>query len=126
MMQSDRTCRRVLVVDDENIIADSLTMILKRSGFEAQAVYSGETAIETARDLRPDALICDVILRGMTGIEAAIRISRMLPACRVILFSGQAATADLLQHARAEGHSFEIISKPVHPQVLLNLLTKIA
>lgn len=121
-MQTKRTCRRVLVVDDESIIADSLATILNRSGYEAQAVYSGESAIESARASSPDALICDVILRGMTGIEAAVRITRMLPACRVILFSGQAVTSDLLERARAQGHNFELISKPVHPQVLLDLL----
>ena len=125
-MHSKRTCRRVLVVDDENIIADSLVTILNRSGYEAEAVYSGESAIEIARSSSPDALICDVILRGMTGIEAAVRIADMVPACRVILFSGQAATSDLLERARAEGHDFELISKPVHPQVLLDLLRKTA
>ena len=125
-MSSQRTCRRVLVVDDESIIADSLVIILNRSGYEAEAVYSGESAIESARVSSPDALICDVILRGMTGIEAAVRITGMLPACRVILFSGQAVTSDLLERARALGHDFEIIPKPVHPQVLLDLLGKTA
>ncbi|HTC58256.1 MAG TPA: response regulator [Candidatus Sulfotelmatobacter sp.] len=125
-MKNERTSRRVLVVDDENIIADSLALILKRSGFEAEAVYSGEMAIETARDLRPDVLICDVILRGITGVEAAIHIARILPTCRVILFSGQAGTSDLLQRAHSEGHKFEMIPKPVHPQVLLTLLGKTA
>lgn len=125
-MGSEKTCRRILVVDDENIIADSLATILNRSGYEAKAVYSGESAIETARTSSPDAVICDVILRGMTGIETAVRISDMLPTCRVILFSGQAATADLLERARIQGHNFEIIPKPVHPQVLIDLLRKTA
>ena len=125
-MGSEKTCRRVLVVDDESVIADSLATILNRSGYEAKAVYSGESAIETARTSTPDAVICDVILRGMTGIETAVRISDMLPACRVILFSGQAATADLLERARIQGHNFEIIPKPVHPQVLIDLLRKTA
>lgn len=125
-MGSEKTCRRVLVVDDESIIADSLATILNHSGYEAKAVYSGESAIETARTSTPDAVICDVILRGMTGIETAVRISDMLPACRVILFSGQAATADLLERARIQGHNFEIIPKPVHPQVLIDLLRKTA
>lgn len=125
-MHTERTFRRILVVDDEIIIADSLATILNRSGFQAEAVYSGESAIEKAQTSVPDALICDVILRGMTGIEAAVRITNMLPDCRVILFSGQAATINLLERAKADGHKFEIISKPVHPQVLLDLLGKTA
>ena len=51
----------------------------------------------------------------MNGIEAAIHIRGFLPACKVLLFSGQAATADLLENARARGHEFEILAKPVHP-----------
>lgn len=120
-MQNSRTYQRVLVVDDEAIIADSLAMILQRSGMDAVAVYSGEAAIETAREFKPDAVICDVVLRGMNGIETAVEIEKFLPECRVILFSGQAVTADLL---RASGHDFEILAKPVHPHVLLNLLSK--
>ena len=123
-MQSGRACRRVLIVDDESIIADSLVMILQRSGMEAAAAYSGEAAIDLAREFAPDAVICDVILRGISGIETAVRIEQMLPACRVILFSGQAATADLLRASHAEGHDFEILSKPVHPRALLELLAK--
>jgi len=122
-MFTDRTNRRVLVVDDERIIADTLTLILQRSGFEASAVYSGEKAIEAASEFRPDALISDVIMGGITGIEAAIRISKVIPKCKIILFSGQAATADLLQRAKAAGHDFEILAKPVHPSVILELLS---
>ena len=123
-MKSGRACRRVLVVDDESIIADSLVMILERSGMEAAAAYTGEAAIEVAREFAPDAIICDVILHGITGIETAVQIGQILPECRVILFSGQAATADLLRASHAEGRDFEILSKPVHPRALLDLLAK--
>jgi len=122
-MLKDRTSRRVLVVDDERIIADTLALILKRSGFDAAAVYSGEHAVETAQTMHPDAIISDVIMGGMTGIEAAIRITKIVPQCKVILFSGQAATADLLQRAKAAGHDFEILAKPVHPSILLGMLS---
>jgi CheY-like chemotaxis protein len=55
----------------------------------------------------------------MNGIEAAIQIRKFLPKVKILLFSGQAATADLLETARAQGHEFEILAKPVHPQDLL-------
>jgi CheY-like chemotaxis protein len=64
-------------------------------------------------------IISDVIMPDMNGIEAAIRIRKALPGCKILLFSGQAATADLLEKARAQGHEFEILAKPVHPQDLL-------
>ncbi len=110
---------RVLVADDERVIADTLAMILNQSGFDARAVYSGEKALELAETLRPDMLISDVIMADLNGIDAAIRIRALLPEIKILLFSGQAATADLLEKARADGYEFDILAKPVHPQDLL-------
>ncbi|MGD0976353.1 MAG: response regulator [Candidatus Korobacteraceae bacterium] len=111
--------RKVLVVDDERVIADTLAIILNQHGFDALAVYTGTGAVEQARNIQPDLIISDVIMPDMDGIEAAIRIRCFLPNCKILLFSGQAATADLLESARARGHEFEILAKPVHPQDLL-------
>ncbi|MBX6360009.1 response regulator [Pseudacidobacterium ailaaui] len=110
---------KVLVADDERVIADTLAIILNQSGFEAIAVYSGEKAVEMAESIKPDMLISDVIMTDLNGIDAAIKIRAMLPSCKILLFSGQAATADLLDRARNQGHEFEILAKPVHPQDLL-------
>jgi len=118
-MSEAQTKPKVLVADDERVIADTLAIILTQSGFQATAVYSGEKAVETARKLEPDMLISDVIMTDMNGIDAAIMIRALLPACKILLFSGQAATADLLDRARVQGHEFEILAKPVHPQDLL-------
>ncbi len=110
---------RVLVADDEQVIANTLAIILKQAGFEARAVFSGEKAVEALDTFKPDMLISDVIMTGMTGIEAAIITRQRMPNCKILLFSGQAATADLLEKARAQGHEFEILAKPVHPTDLL-------
>jgi CheY-like chemotaxis protein len=110
---------KVLVVDDERVIADTLAIILNQNGFDAAAVYTGTAAVERARSVRPDLIISDVIMPDMNGIDAAIHIRGFLPTCKILLFSGQAATADLLERARAQGHEFEILAKPVHPQDLL-------
>ena len=113
---------RVLVADDERVIADTLSMILNQSGFEARAAYSGEKALELAAAFAPDMLISDVIMADLNGIDAAIQIRGVLPSIKILLFSGQAATADLLEKARVQGYEFEILAKPVHPQDLLNKL----
>src|SRR6201999_576057 len=110
---------RVLIADDEQVIANTLAIILNQSGFEARAVYSGEKAIEAIDEFQPDMLISDVIMTGMTGIEAAIQMREKLPKCKILLFSGQGAIADLLERARSKGHEFEILAKPVHPTDLL-------
>lgn len=113
---------KVLVVDDERVIADTLAIILNQQGYDAAAVYSGTSAVERAREVSPDLIISDVIMPDMNGIQAAINIRSFLPACKILLFSGQAATADLLEDARKQGHEFEILAKPVHPQDLLSKL----
>lgn len=113
---------KVLVADDERVIADTLAMILNQSGFEARAVYSGEKALEIAPSFQPDMLISDVIMADLNGIDAAIRIRILVPRIKILLFSGQAATADLLENARTKGYEFEILAKPVHPQDLLTKL----
>lgn len=110
---------KVLVVDDERVIADTLAIILNQHGYDASPVYTGSAAVERARAVKPDLIISDVIMPDMNGIEAAINIRRFLPECKILLFSGQAATANLLESARAQGHEFEILAKPIHPQDLL-------
>ncbi len=109
----------VLVVDDESVIADTLAEILNRSGYTGVAEYDGDSALETALLMPPEMLITDVVLPGMSGIELAITIRRIFPDCKIILFSGQASTADLLAAARQDGHHFTLLNKPLHPQDLL-------
>ncbi|HEX3894000.1 MAG TPA: response regulator [Terracidiphilus sp.] len=121
-MPNERKAQRVLIVDDEHMIADTLAQILGGSGFEAKAVFTGEHALSAAQEFEPDILLTDVIMRGVSGIDVGIAVAKLLPACRIILFSGQASTADLLDRANAQGYRFEIIAKPIHPRELLRVL----
>lgn len=115
---------RVIVVDDETRIASTLVEILKGEGFEAMSASTGDGAIELARTFEPDVVLSDVILPGLNGIEVGIRVSALFPKCRVILFSGQAATLDLLKDARRRGHEFEILAKPIKPAALLAIIRR--
>jgi CheY-like chemotaxis protein len=114
----------VLVVDDEKVIADTLSMILSRSGFSTMAAYDGFTALALARSTPPDLLISDVVMPGMTGVELAITVTQTIPGCKVLLFSGQAATVDLLEKARHAGHNFTTLTKPIHPTDMLNRINE--
>lgn len=114
--------QKVLVVDDERVIADTLSFILNRNGYNATAVYSGEEAIQVADDFKPDVLICDVIMPGLNGIETAIHICHQRRKCRVVLISGHILAAELLDKAEIEGYTFEIVAKPVYPAEILQLL----
>jgi CheY-like chemotaxis protein len=116
---------RVLVVDDEHLIADTLALILNLKGFEARVAYSGRQAVDIARAMEPQIVLSDIMMREMGGVEAAIEISRLLPRCHIVLFSGQASTLDPLERARQEGHDFEIWQKPLHPTTLVERLNRI-
>src|SRR5271154_286386 len=117
--QTHRLQPVVLVVDDEHVIADTLTAILSRNGFTVMPAYDGASALQIARAIAPDLLITDVFMPGMTGIDLAISIQAAIPDCRVLLFSGQASTLDLLDAANNAGHDFALLSKPVPPTEML-------
>jgi CheY-like chemotaxis protein len=117
---------RVLVADDDRVIANTLTQILRLSGYETETVSSGEEAVAAAARRSPDVLISDVVMGGITGIEAAARILEIVPLCRVILISGQANTADHLAGARHLGHEFQILPKPFDPSILLEHIAAFA
>lgn len=119
MASANKSKPKALVVDDERVIADTLAIILNQAGFDASAIYTGGGAVESARKNRPDLVISDVFMPDMNGVEAAIQIRKMLPACKILLFSGKAETADLLEEARSRGYQFDLLAKPVHPQDLL-------
>jgi CheY-like chemotaxis protein len=112
----------IVVVDDEQIIATTLTLILQNSGYLAQAFFNPLQALAAARLEAPDLVISDVVMPQLTGVELAIQIRAMWPSCKVILLSGQAQTGDLLSVAREQGHDFNLLPKPVHPVDLLRYI----
>ena len=117
-----KSVNRVIVLDDERVISDTLAMILNHHGFQTRVGYTGEQGLRIAQEFKPDLIVSDVIMAGLNGIDMSIQIRKMFPDCTILLFSGQAATADLLEKSRSHGYDFEILAKPVHPQDLLNKL----
>jgi DNA-binding NtrC family response regulator len=115
---------RVLIVDDERLIADTCAEILEDAGFHTGTAYDGWTALNVAAEFHPDYLLTDVLMPRMNGVELAICISQLLPATRILLFSGQAGISDILSHGREQGYDFELIAKPLHPTKLIEHLRK--
>ena len=118
----ENSAPRILVVDDEALIADTIVQILNRNGFIAEAAYSGSQAIQLAGRYCPELVLSDVMMPHVDGVEAAIRIRELCPDTRIVLFSGQAATVEILARARARGHEFELLPKPIHPTQLIKHL----
>jgi DNA-binding NtrC family response regulator len=114
--------RRILVIDDEASIADSLAEILTSHGFEARAFYAGQKAVDYAREQCPDIVLSDVVMPKLNGVDTVLALREICPSIRIFLFSGQAGTGNILQRARANGHEFELLPKPLHPDKLLKKL----
>lgn len=116
----------VYVVDDEKVIASTLVAILKLHGYSAKAFTSPLEALAAARWKAPDLLISDVAMPELSGVDLAIQTKILCPECKILLFSGQAATQDLLEDARKRGHDFQLLAKPVHPSALLSKVQTLA
>ena len=112
----------VLVVDDENLIADSVTAILNRNGFDAVARYCGVAALAYLDERSPDIVVTDVILPDLDGIQVAISLRMACPSLRIVLFSGNVAADNMIELAAVDGNCFEMLAKPVHPADLLRAL----
>jgi CheY-like chemotaxis protein len=112
--------KKILVVDDEHIIADTLTSILSGSGFEATAAYSAAEALSVIKASGcPDILLSDVIMPGLNGIELAKKVRDACTHTNVTLITGNSYTPDLLRKAESEGYKFKMLPKPIHPRTLL-------
>jgi DNA-binding NtrC family response regulator len=111
--------RKILIIDDQPTIADTLALIFTSSGYDTRSFYSAEQALQTLDEWCPDLAIVDVVLPGMNGIEFAIFVKASYPDCKFLLFSGQPGTSGLLEEARNKGHLFDILAKPLHPSFML-------
>jgi DNA-binding response OmpR family regulator len=109
----------VLIVDDDQAIADTLAAIFRIHGYAAHVAYSAEQAIDRIASSTPDLALLDVNLPGMNGIELAIVLKSNHPNCHLLLVSGHESTSGLLEEAARKGHIFDILAKPIHPTVIL-------
>jgi signal transduction histidine kinase/ActR/RegA family two-component response regulator len=117
---------RILVVDDIADVADVLKMLLDLEGFETLVAYSGQTALESAREFRPDVVICDIGLPEMDGHEIARRLrgDPKVASATLIALTGWGAEGEL-RRTRESGFDFHLV-KPVDANALLDLLSQIS
>jgi CheY-like chemotaxis protein len=96
------------------------------NGFSARFFTSPLEALAAARSESPDLVISDVAMPGVSGVDLAIQMRAQYPNCKILLFSGQAATLDLLEGARAQGYDFRLLQKPVFPSDLLSEIVQLS
>jgi CheY-like chemotaxis protein len=114
--------RRLLVVDDNKDAAESMSMLLEMWGHEVAYAYDGPSALETAQQWRPEAIILDIGLPGMDGYQVAERL-RTLPQGKeaiLIAITGYGQDDDRRRSRRA-GIDHHLV-KPVAPDALRSLI----
>ena len=111
---------RIIVIDEQRLIANTLAQILNQNGYEAAPVYSGEEALEQVNRVEPDVVLSDVRMHRLDGIQTALRIRILHPNCRVILFSASAISDE--EQARIDDCGLEFLGRPLHPKEVLNHL----
>jgi DNA-binding NtrC family response regulator len=117
---------KVLVVDDEILIVDTLCAVLRIRGYDASAVYSAEDALDWCRLRCPDAVITDVIMGPINGVQLAIHLAETLPHCKVLLVSDHALMATTIADSMASGYRFHTLAKPVNPQEIFDFLETVS
>jgi CheY-like chemotaxis protein len=112
--------RRVLIVDDEHLVADTLSLIFEKHGFTTRAVYSADEALDCARSFAPDLLLCDIHMPDKDGLELIDTMDREQPSCRILVLTGAYASLNRVrQHASEASHAFSVLTKPCNPAELL-------
>jgi CheY-like chemotaxis protein len=112
--------QRVLVVDDDRLVADTLTLIFERNNFRARAAYSADEALEFAREFCPDLLLCDVTMPGRDGLSLVADMTRELPNCRILVLTGfYSNVKNVREHAQKLSRPLGILTKPCQPAELL-------
>jgi CheY-like chemotaxis protein len=116
---------RILVVDDDTHVAQTLELIFLSRGYKVRVAYSAEQAIEVIAGWQPDLALVDVMLPCMNGIEFGCVLKANYPEAQIVLVSGHPDSAQLLESARTRGHSFEILAKPLHPTHILEIVASL-
>lgn len=111
---------RVLIVDDDRDIADTLAYIIKRSGYDVAVAYDGETAVRMANFQEFDCAFMDIMLPGINGDESLAEIRQVQPDIRAYMMTGYSAR-DCKSKALKAG-ALEILHKPVMPEDILGKL----
>ena len=111
---------KILVVDDEQAVADTLCMIFMKHGFDCRTAYTGLAALARTDEFCPELLLCDISMPGMNGLEVVSRVTKKCPDCCVLLLTGHYTNLAFAQRwALSHPAPSRIMTKPVPPAQLL-------
>ena len=112
--------QRVLVIDDDRLVADTLNLIFQANGYESEAAYSAADGLARARTFIPGLLLCDVTMPEETGLQLAEKMHSEMPNCKLIMFTAYASNAlKVEQYVFRTKHPLKLLNKPCRPELLL-------
>ena len=110
LRRADGSAVRVLVVDDEPTLSELLAMALRYEGWEVRTAADGSSAVRTARDFRPDAVVLDMMLPDIDGLEVLRRLRGESPEVPVLFLTAKDAVEDRVTGLTAGGDDY--VTKP--------------
>lgn len=110
MRHSDGSPVNVLVVDDEDVLAEMVSMALRYEGWTVNTAADGAAAIAAARNVRPDAVVLDVMLPDMSGLDVLRKLREDNPQLPVLLLTAKDALEDRIAGLTAGGDDY--VTKP--------------
>ena len=110
LLRADGSAVRVLVVDDEATLSELLSMALRYEGWEVRTAASGSSAVRSAREFRPDAVVLDVMLPDFDGLEVLRRMRAEAPDVPVLFLTARDAVEDKVRGLTLGGDDY--VTKP--------------
>lgn len=118
--------KKVLIVDDDELILNSLEAIVKLAGFEVQTANNGGTAIAKIEQAHPDAVILDLILPGPSGAEVLKHMQNGTAiGIPVIVITAHQSNHPVVQMAKDAPNVHEFLQKPIRREALIDALKKV-
>jgi CheY-like chemotaxis protein len=112
--------QRILVVDDDRLVADTLNMVFQANGYESEAVYSAAEGLARARTFDPGLLLCDITMPEESGLQLAEKVYHEFPNCKLLMLTAYDSNVIMVeQHATRTKRPLKLLSKPCRPEVLL-------
>ena len=108
---------RILVIDDEPAIRDSLTMILEYDGYEVMQAATGDEGVKLVERESPALVFCDIKMPGMDGLEVLQKLHHMVGVMPVVIITGNADIQNAVEATRLG--AFDFIEKPVERDRIL-------
>ncbi len=117
---------RVLVVDDDTVIRQLITVNLELEGFEVATAVDGQDCLDKVKDVRPDVITLDIMMPRLDGWEAAgrLRSDPETAGIKVVLLSARAQEADLERGSRIGVDAY--LTKPFDPDELIDVVRRLA